>query len=91
MGKRSIDTLVLDEEVKTRSLEDVREFLSEESKQWYKDNSLPYHRGYLFVRAFASVSRSRMTAVPDSTACLGRGRRHSFIVSPMNLTAMYAS
>ncbi|VDC04067.1 unnamed protein product [Peniophora sp. CBMAI 1063] len=48
LGRRSIETLVLDEEVKARSLEDVREFLSPESKQWYKDNSLPYRRGYLF-------------------------------------------
>ncbi|KZV68895.1 P-loop containing nucleoside triphosphate hydrolase protein, partial [Peniophora sp. CONT] len=48
MTRRSIDTLVLDDDVKIKSLEDVREFLSEESKQWYKDNSLPYRRGYLF-------------------------------------------
>ncbi|KZV75113.1 P-loop containing nucleoside triphosphate hydrolase protein [Peniophora sp. CONT] len=48
MGRRSIETLVLDDEIKTRSLEDAREFLSEDSKQWYKDNSLPYRRGYLF-------------------------------------------
>ncbi|VDC01087.1 unnamed protein product [Peniophora sp. CBMAI 1063] len=48
MDRRSIQSLVLDDDIKAKSLEDVRDFLSEESKQWYKDNSLPYRRGYLF-------------------------------------------
>ena len=61
MGRRSIDTLVLGEEVKARSLGDVREFLSPESKQWYKDNTLPYRRGYLFVRSPQCKRRLRLT------------------------------
>ena len=59
LNRRSIDTLVVDEDIKTRSLEDVRDFLSEESKQWYKDNSLPYRRGYLFVSSITVYTSYR--------------------------------
>ncbi|OJI99937.1 hypothetical protein ASPVEDRAFT_81524 [Aspergillus versicolor CBS 583.65] len=43
--KRPLNSVVLDEGVKERIVEDVKDFLS--SAQWYHDRGVPYRRGYL--------------------------------------------
>ena len=43
--KRPLASVVLDEGVKERIVEDVKDFLS--SGQWYHDRGIPYRRGYL--------------------------------------------
>jgi chaperone BCS1 len=43
--KRPIDSVVLEEGLKERILEDIRGFIS--SRTWYLDRGIPYRRGYL--------------------------------------------
>ncbi|KAF7586647.1 hypothetical protein BBP40_008538 [Aspergillus hancockii] len=43
--KRPLESVVLDEGVKERIVDDVKDFLS--SGKWYHDRGIPYRRGYL--------------------------------------------
>jgi chaperone BCS1 len=43
---RSLDTVVLDDEQKTRCVSDINEFLK--AATWYSNRGIPYRRGYLF-------------------------------------------
>lgn len=43
--KRPLDSVVLEEGVKERIIDDVRSFL--EARTWYLDRGIPYRRGYL--------------------------------------------
>lgn len=43
--KRPLQSVILDEGVKERVVDDVKEFLR--SRQWYVDRGIPYRRGYL--------------------------------------------
>ncbi|PWY80345.1 hypothetical protein BO94DRAFT_496811 [Aspergillus sclerotioniger CBS 115572] len=43
--KRPLDSVVLDEGVKERIVDDVQDFVS--SAKWYHDRGIPYRRGYL--------------------------------------------
>lgn len=43
--KRPLESVVLDEGVKERIVDDVRDFL--DSGRWYHDRGIPYRRGYL--------------------------------------------
>ncbi|KAG0649651.1 chaperone BCS1 [Hyphodiscus hymeniophilus] len=43
--KRPLHSVILDEGVKERIVDDVKEFLR--SRQWYVDRGIPYRRGYL--------------------------------------------
>ncbi|KAF4213451.1 hypothetical protein CNMCM8980_010538 [Aspergillus fumigatiaffinis] len=43
--KRPLDSVILDEGVKERIVEDVKDFVS--SAKWYHDRGIPYRRGYL--------------------------------------------
>ena len=43
--KRPIESVILDEGIKERIVEDVQDFLS--SGKWYCDRGIPYRRGYL--------------------------------------------
>ena len=43
--KRPLESVVLDEGVKERIVEDVQDFLN--TGQWYHDRGIPYRRGYL--------------------------------------------
>jgi mitochondrial chaperone BCS1 len=43
--KRSLDSVVLDEEVKQMLLDDTQEFLG--SENWYAERGIPWRRGYL--------------------------------------------
>lgn len=43
--KRPLDSVILDQGVKERIVEDVKDFLA--SGSWYQDRGIPYRRGYL--------------------------------------------
>ena len=43
--KRRLQTVVLDDDIKKRLMEDANEFLR--SEQWYADRGIPWRRGYL--------------------------------------------
>ncbi len=43
--RRSLDSVILDENVSTRLLADVEEWIH--SSKWYSDRGIPYRRGYL--------------------------------------------
>jgi mitochondrial chaperone BCS1 len=43
--KRPLDSVILDEGIKERIVEDVKDFL--DSGRWYYDRGIPYRRGYL--------------------------------------------
>ncbi|OJJ44306.1 hypothetical protein ASPZODRAFT_135112 [Penicilliopsis zonata CBS 506.65] len=43
--KRPLDSVILDEGVKERVVEDVKDFIS--SAKWYHERGIPYRRGYL--------------------------------------------
>lgn len=49
-SKRNAATVVIKEELKKMVLNDVAEFLDPQTRAWYKTRSLPYQRGYLFLR-----------------------------------------
>ncbi|EED14486.1 metalloprotease m41 ftsh, putative [Talaromyces stipitatus ATCC 10500] len=44
---RDISTVIMDEEVKKNVLEDMRQFLDEQTQEWYTSRGIPYKRGYL--------------------------------------------
>lgn len=45
---RSLQSVVLPEDVKGRLLEDVREFVGPEARRWYNQHGIQHKRGYLF-------------------------------------------
>lgn len=63
---RSMDSVVLDEDIATKLKDDIRQF--QDSAKWYVDRGVPYRRGYLlygppgtgktsFVQAIAGALR----------------------------------
>jgi chaperone BCS1 len=44
---RDISTVLMDEAVKKDVLEDMKQFLDEETQEWYTARGIPYKRGYL--------------------------------------------
>ncbi|KAH8591292.1 P-loop containing nucleoside triphosphate hydrolase protein [Bisporella sp. PMI_857] len=45
---RSMNTVVLGDEQKSKILQDIEEYLLPETRQWYAQRGIPYRRGYLF-------------------------------------------
>ncbi|GKZ41521.1 hypothetical protein AbraIFM66951_010249 [Aspergillus brasiliensis] len=45
---RPIDTIILNENKKQKILQDIREYLHPQTRQWYANHGIPYRRGYLF-------------------------------------------
>lgn len=45
---RPLHTVVLEQDKKSRLLEDIKEFLGPDARQWYKDHGIQHKRGYLF-------------------------------------------
>jgi chaperone BCS1 len=43
--KRSLDSIILEENIKNNIVNDLQEFIK--SEKWYFDRGIPYHRGYL--------------------------------------------
>ncbi|KAL5001362.1 P-loop containing nucleoside triphosphate hydrolase protein [Aspergillus recurvatus] len=45
---RAISTVILDSRMKKAVLDDMSEYLREDTRQWYANHGIPYRRGYLF-------------------------------------------
>ncbi len=45
---RPFSTVVLDETVKQSLVDDMREYLHQNTRRWYSNRGIPYRRGYLF-------------------------------------------
>lgn len=45
---RSIETVALNPEEKSKVLDDINEYLHPDTQDWYADRGIPYRRGYLF-------------------------------------------
>ncbi|KAL4746494.1 hypothetical protein BDW72DRAFT_184740 [Aspergillus terricola var. indicus] len=45
---RAISTVILDSHKKKAVLDDMSEYLREDTRQWYANHGIPYRRGYLF-------------------------------------------
>jgi len=45
--KRPMETLIMDESISNYLMEDIKDFFSIRKAHWYKDNGIPYRRGYL--------------------------------------------
>lgn len=58
---RPLNTVFLDEKIKTKILDDVQEFLI--SENWYKSRNIPYRRGYLLYGHTGSGKSSLVTAI----------------------------
>ncbi|ETO12839.1 hypothetical protein RFI_24538, partial [Reticulomyxa filosa] len=59
--KRVIDSVILDEGISNRIVNDIYEFMT--SRQWYYDRGIPYRRGYLLYGEPGSGKSSFVTAL----------------------------
>ncbi|KAI9844013.1 MAG: hypothetical protein M1837_005948 [Sclerophora amabilis] len=62
--KRPLESVILDEGVKEKIMDDVRDFL--QSGQWYYDRGIPYRRGYLLHGTPGSGKSSFIQALAGS-------------------------
>eukprot|EP00588_Corethron_pennatum_P016196 CAMPEP_0194305940 /NCGR_PEP_ID=MMETSP0171-20130528/3238_1 /TAXON_ID=218684 /ORGANISM="Corethron pennatum, Strain L29A3" /LENGTH=472 /DNA_ID=CAMNT_0039057601 /DNA_START=149 /DNA_END=1567 /DNA_ORIENTATION=+ len=60
---RSIDSVVLKDEIKTAVVDDMNEFLDESTLEFYLDHGIPYKRSYLFYGAPGSGKTSLIQAL----------------------------
>jgi len=60
---RSIDSVVLEDEIKTAVVDDMDEFLDESTLEFYLDHGIPYKRSYLFYGAPGSGKTSLIQAL----------------------------
>jgi chaperone BCS1 len=44
---RSLSSVILDESVKQRLLQDIRDYQQPSTQNWYSNRGIPYRRGYL--------------------------------------------
>ncbi|XP_003748167.1 mitochondrial chaperone BCS1 [Galendromus occidentalis] len=59
--RRPLESVILDENVKERIIEDVREFIA--TPDWYLERGIPYRRGYLLYGPPGSGKSSFITAL----------------------------
>lgn len=59
--KRPLESVILDEGVKERIVDDVKDFMR--SRQWYVDRGIPYRRGYLLYGVPGSGKSSFIQAL----------------------------
>ena len=60
---RDFSTVILDSNLKDSLISDVEEFLSDDTKQWYKKHGIPYRRGYLFSGPPGTAKTSTILAI----------------------------
>ena len=67
--KRNIDTVILDDKSSKQLFDDVKEFTSDETCEWYKNHCIPYKRGYLL---YGPPGTGKTSTVVALTSHLGR-------------------
>jgi len=60
---RPFSTVVLDETVKQSLVDDMREYLHQNTRRWYSNRGIPYRRGYLFYGPPGSGKSSLSLAI----------------------------
>ena len=65
--RRPIGSVVLDEGVSERILEDIKEFV--DNSQWYNERGIPYRRGYLLHGPPGCGKSSFITALAGHLEC----------------------
>lgn len=61
--KRSLESVVLSKDTKREILEDVNEFVSYDTEQWYRLHGIPYQRTYIFHGPPGTGKTSTITAL----------------------------
>ena len=76
---RPMDTIVLDAEVSKAVLTDLNEFVSPETREWYKKHCIPLRRGYLLHGPPGTGKSSMIAAI---ASYLERGVHRISLVAP---------
>lgn len=78
-SKRTIDSVILPGDVKKEIIDDIQEFCSNDTVQWYKNHCIPYKRTYMFHGPPGTGKTSIITAL---TSAMGREVYRMSLVSP---------
>eukprot|EP00286_Rhodomonas_abbreviata_P028753 CAMPEP_0181307498 /NCGR_PEP_ID=MMETSP1101-20121128/10916_1 /TAXON_ID=46948 /ORGANISM="Rhodomonas abbreviata, Strain Caron Lab Isolate" /LENGTH=502 /DNA_ID=CAMNT_0023413727 /DNA_START=178 /DNA_END=1683 /DNA_ORIENTATION=- len=73
---RSLDSVVLPEETKTKIINDMSEFLTRDTYAWYTEHGIPYKRSYLFYGPPGAGKTSLLQALA------GRYKRSLCVLQP---------
>jgi len=60
---RPMESVILEQEVKDRLLDDLQEFLGHDTRKWYKEHGIQHKRGYLFHGVPGSGKTSLVQAI----------------------------
>jgi len=75
---RPLDSVILPEDIKLSLLQDIDEFVSPETFQWYRTHGIPYKRSYLLYGPPGSGKSSVIQAIA------GKYKRNLCFVQPLN-------
>jgi len=75
---RSMDSVILPEDIKLSLLQDIDEFVSPETFKWYRTHGIPYKRSYLLYGPPGSGKSSFIQAIA------GKYKRNLCFVQPLN-------
>lgn len=65
---RPMDTVVMDTQRKKQLVDDVNDFLDQETRRWYRKHGIPHKRGYLFFGTPGAGKSSIIQALAGSIA-----------------------
>jgi chaperone BCS1 len=74
---RSMDSIIIPQDVKTGLIKDIDEFLSKDTFNWYKSHGIPYKRSYLLYGPPGSGKSSIIQAIA------GKYKRNICFIQPM--------
>lgn len=63
VGYRSLNSVILQEKVKSKLLEDLEDFTSKDTLEWYRKHGIPFKRGYLFYGPPGTGKTSTINAI----------------------------